>query len=248
MATQRHLNRAPITEAVIDLRCRVDSSFDVNAFRALESVIGYPTVKPIQLFEFHMKQEEGKEPENRQVNHGLIGWRFTSADGKQVAQFRKDGFTFSRLAPYTHWNEVFTEASRLYQIYVDCSRPEEVTRPAVRYINRIPLPEKEVGDFSPFLTAPPTCPVDRQVVLNGFLTQVQVHDPLTGISATITQTIQSGGELPGFVPVILDLDVFEARSFPPDTETILARFDALRETKNRYFFSSITEKTATLFE
>lgn len=248
MATPRHLSRAPITEAVIDLRCRVDSAFDVNAFRGLESAIGYPTAKPIQLFEFHMKQEVGKEPENKQVNHGLIGWRFTSTDGKQVAQFRKDGFTFSRLAPYTHWDEVFAEASRLYQLYMECACPEEVTRPAVRYINRMPLPEAEVADFSPFLTAPPACPADRQVVLNGFLTQVQVQDPLTGISATITQTIQSGGESPGFVPVILDLDVYEARSFPPDSKTILARFDALRETKNRYFFSSITEKTASLFE
>jgi uncharacterized protein (TIGR04255 family) len=248
MATPRHLSRAPITEAVIDLRCRVDSAFDVNSFRNLETAIGYPVVKPIQLFEFHMKQEAGKEPENSQVNHVLIGWRFTSADGKQVAQLRKDGFTFSRLAPYTHWAEVFAEASRLYPLYLECAQPGEVTRPAVRYINRMPLPEAEVGDFSPFLTAPPTCPTDRQVVLNGFLTQVQVHDPVTGISATITQTIQSGGDSPGFVPVILDLDVYETRSFPPDAKTILARFDALRETKNSYFFSSITEKTAALFE
>lgn len=248
MAAPRYLNRAPITEAVIDLRCRVDSTFDVNAFRSLESEIGYPTATPIKLFEFEMRQEAGKEPENTHVNHGLIGWRFASADGKQVGQFRKDGFTFSRLAPYTRWADVIAEASRLYRLYVESAQPEEVTRPAVRYINRMPLPEKEVGDFSPFLTAPPACPVDRQVVLNGFLTQVQVHDPLTGISATITQTIQAGGDIPGFVPVILDLDVYEARSFPPDAETILARFDALRETKNRYFFSSITEKAATLFE
>ncbi|MEI6656696.1 MAG: TIGR04255 family protein [Verrucomicrobiota bacterium] len=248
MATPRHLNRAPITEAVIDLRCRVDSTFDVNAFRGLEADIGYPIVKPIQLFEFTMRQEPGKEPENTQVNHGLIGWRFTSADGKQVAQFRKDGFTFSRLAPYANWDEVFAEASRLYLLYLAAARPEEVTRPAVRYVNRMLLPETEVGDFSPFLTAPPACPVDCPVVLNGFLTQVQVHDPLTGISATITQTIQSGGDSPGFVPVVLDLDVYETRSFPPDSKTILARFDALRVTKNRYFFNSITEKTAALFE
>ena len=195
-----------------------------------------------------MKQEAGKEPESKHLNHGLIGWRFTTADGKQVAQFRKDGFTFSRLAPYTYWEEVFAEASRLFLLYLAATNPEEVTRPAVRYINRMPFPETEVGDFSPFLTAPPVCPVDRQVVLNGFLTQVQVHDPLTGISATITQTIQSGGDSPDFVPVVLDLDVYETRSFPPDSKTILARFGALRETKNRYFFNSITEKTATLFE
>lgn len=248
MAIPRYLSKAPITEAVIDLRCRLDSGFDLAVFRDLESAVGYTAPKPIQLFEFNMRQEAGKEPESGHVNHGLIGWRFTSSDGKQVTQFRKDGFTFSRLTPYTNWDEVFAEASRLYLIYSEAAMPEEVTRPAVRYINRIPLNESEVGDFSEFLTAPPAFPGDRQVLLKGFLTQVQVQDPATGISATITQTIQAGDNQPGVVPLILDLDIYESRGFPPDPKTILARFDALREAKNRYFFSSITEKTAKLFE
>lgn len=248
MAEPRHLARAPITEAVIDLRCRLDAAFDLEAFRALEAAIGYAAAKPIHLFEFKMRQEFGKEPETNQRNHGLIGWRFTSEDGKHVAQFRKDGFTFSRLAPYTNWNEVFEEATRLFLMYVEAANPQEFTRPAVRYINRLPLPEAEVGDFSSFLTAPPVFPGEGQILLHGFLTQVQVHDPATGIHATITQTIQSESATAGVVPVILDLDVYEARSFPPDPQTILERFGALREAKNRYFFSSITEKSAELFE
>jgi uncharacterized protein (TIGR04255 family) len=248
MASQRHLKRSPITEAVIDLRSRVDSAFDVYRFRTLADQVNYPDVKPIHKFEFHLKHEEGKEPENRQVNRGLIGWRFTSADGKQVAQFRKDGFTFSRLAPYTDWDQVFSEASRLYRLYLECAQPEEVSRPAVRYINRLPLPENEVADFGPFLTAPPTFPTDHLVVLTGFLTRIELRDPASEILATIAQTIQSGGDSPGIVPVILDLDVYELRSFPPESQIILARFDALRRAKNSYFFSSITEKTASLFE
>lgn len=248
MATPRYLSRAPITEAVIDLRCRLAANFELDKFRQLESAVGYSGCKKVQMYEFKMRQEGDKELESTHVNHGLIGWRFESGDGRHVAQFRKDGFTFSRLEPYTQWEEVFAEASRLYALYWEVAIPEEVTRIAVRFINRLSLPEDEVGDFSPFLAAPPVCPVQGQVLLNGFLTQVQVADPVTGISATITQTIQSDGNRPGFVPVILDLDVYEARTFSPDPQAILLRFGALREAKNRYFFGSITEKAASLFE
>ena len=41
------------------------------------------------------------------------GYVFTSADGKQVVQYRLDGFTFSRLRPYTRWEEVFAEAQKV---------------------------------------------------------------------------------------------------------------------------------------
>jgi uncharacterized protein (TIGR04255 family) len=247
MAQPRHLTRAPITEAVIDLRSRLDSGFDVSRFRTLKEDVGYDEPKEINVFEFGMHLQQGKNPESHQVNHGVIGWRFTSADGKQVVQFRKDGFTFSRLAPYTNWDEVFAEASRLYRLYAVVAAPEEVSRPAVRYINRLLFPEAEVSDFSPFLTAPPVFPRGEKVFLTGFLNQIQVQDPDSLICATIIQTVQNGATEPGQVPVILDLDVYEARSYPPTPEVVLPRFASLREAKNRYFFGSITDKAADLF-
>jgi uncharacterized protein (TIGR04255 family) len=247
MAKPRHLTRAPITEAVIDLRCRLDSGFDLSQFQALQSAIGYGDPVGINLFEFGMLQQPGKYPEGCQVNHGIIGWRFTSGDEKNIVQFRKDGFTFSRLAPYTHWDEIFAEASRLYRLYVKIAEPEEVSRPAVRFINRLLFPEAEVGDFSPFLTAPPIFPHRDKAFVTGFLNQIQVHDPDYLICATITQMVQNGAAEPGQVPVILDLDVYEARSYSPMPEVVLPRFAALRQAKNKYFFESITERAVELF-
>jgi len=248
MAKPRHLSKAPITEAVIDFRCSLASEFDLESLKLLSEEHGYPQCKAMRMFEFEMRQEGDKAPASKHVDQGLIGWRYSSADGLQIAQFRKDGFTFSRLAPYTDWDSSFAEASRLYRLYHAAAAPEEVNRIAVRYINRMQFPEKEVGDFSRFLTFPPAFPSERPVLLAGFLNQVQVVDPLSGISATVTQTIQHGGAEPGLLPLILDLDVYERRTFPADPETILTRFDALRDTKNRYFFGCITEETANLFE
>ncbi len=38
-------------------------------------------------------------------------------DRLNVAQFRRDGFTFNRLRPYTKWEEIRPEALRLWQLY-----------------------------------------------------------------------------------------------------------------------------------
>lgn len=248
MAKPRHLSKAPITEAVIDFRCNLAPEFDLESLKLLAEEHGYPECKAIRMFEFQMRQKGDKAPEGKHIDQGLIGWRYSSPDGLQIVQLRKDGLTFSRLAPYTDWHMVFTEASRLYRLYFAAAAPEEVNRIAVRYINRMQLPEDEVGDFSRFLTSPPAFPTDRPVLLGGFLNQVQVVDSVSGIAATVTQTIQPGGSKPGLLPLILDLDVYERGTFPADPETILPRFGALRDTKNRYFFGSITEETANLFE
>ncbi len=249
MAIPRHLSHTPITEAVIDFRVRTSPELDAKAFANITEAVGanYGPPKDVSLLEFGVRHSPGKQPESRQFDHGPIGSRYVSLDGKQIAQFRKTGFTFSRLAPYTRWEDMFAEAGRLYRIYVQTAQPEEVTRIAVRFINRLALPEQEVGDFSPFLTAVPPFPKDIPAVLTGFLTRVQVRDPQTMISGTVTQTIQQGSHEPGKIPVILDLDIYEAGSKSPDPGVVLPRFEALRVLKNRYFFASITEATADLY-
>ena len=246
MATPQHLPHAPITEAVIDLRAQSSPNLDLGTLATLGQQVGYGEPKDMHLFQFGFQRLPGQTPDTHQ-SVAPIGFRYISNDEKYVAQFRRDGFTFSRLAPYTDWNQVFAEASRLYRIYIAAAQPEEINRIAVRYINRMLFPEAAVGDFSPFLTAPPPFPRDLSAAMTGFLNQVQVVDKQTGISVTVTQTLQAGGGEPGKVPVILDLDIFEGGSKSPDPDVILPRFAALRDVKNRYFFSSITEKAVQLF-
>ncbi len=42
-------------------------------------------------------------------DEGIQGYFYKSDDGKNIARFRKDGFTFSRLKPYTDWESVLVE-------------------------------------------------------------------------------------------------------------------------------------------
>lgn len=249
MAQQRHLAHAPITEAVIDLRCQVDSKFDLNKLRDLKTSVGYGEPKEITRVDFELRQDPGGTAQSREIDHGIIGWRFNSNDGKQVLQFRQDGCTFSRLAPYTKWDDVFAEACRFFKLFVKIANPQEVNRIAVRYINRMLFPLVEIKDFSPFLTAPPACPNVHNVSLASFFNQIQLKENNSSVAATIIQTVQPPSSTEtDKVPVILDIDVFEVGNFSPDPDVFLSHFTSLRDAKNRYFFSSITDNAAILFE
>lgn len=250
MASATHLTNAPITEAVIDLRVRTAPGLRVQEFVDLKAKLGgeYGEAKDITFFELGFQQLPGEPLEGRQVVHGCIGYRYESSDNKHIVQFRKDGFTFSRLAPYTKWEQVFAEASRMYRLFFEIGSVEEVTRVAVRYINRLLLPQEEAANLALFLTAPPLIPQGVVAYLTGFLTQIQFQDLETQISGTITQTVQQGGGLPGKIPVILDLDVFEVKTSSPEPDQVLQRFAALRMVKNQYFFASITDKTVDLYK
>ena len=249
MANPRYLANAPITEAVIDFRVRTPSALKVEELKLVgERFKGvYEKPEEMRSFEFGVIQQPGQPLKGNQVDRGLVGFRFTSTDGKHIVQFRKDGFTFSRLSPYTGWNISFEEASRLYRAYAEVAQIEEISRIAVRYINRLLLPVAEVGDFSPFLVASPPFPDEVPALITHFLTQMQVKEPDGPTQAIVTQTIQGGNLAPGFVPVILDFDVFEIGNLPAKPEEILPRFEVLRNFKNRLFFASITEKAAALF-
>ena len=252
MAHARFLPRAPATEAIIDLRTQPAERFSVENYAEPPFALAanYPDPKPISLQEFGVTTHaDGRIGESKVVNHGCVGRRFTSMDGKHIVQLRKDGFTFSRLAPYTSWEDVWSAAEGWLAYYLQARGPVEVHRLAVRYINRLPLPAPDGGvDLKRYLTAPPNVPAELAVFIDGFLNQVQVADPGGRIRATLTQALRP--VLPterDVVPVVLDIDVFETGPFAADLDYLRTRFTALRNYKNRLFFASITEDAANLF-
>src|SRR5258706_13074940 len=109
-----HLRKAPIWEAVIDLRVRLDSNFDLARLRNLQQQFQqqYPQVEEQSLIQQRFGEVGAPQAALEVQNLDLIGFLFKSADGKNVLQFRKDAFSFNRLHPYTSWAEIFPEAGR----------------------------------------------------------------------------------------------------------------------------------------
>ncbi len=246
MAIHRHLKNAPIVEAIIDLRVNNPSSFGVTDFLSLKEDLQkeYPIVEDRRLVEVGGKIE-GKQIEQTIIDKGITGYFFKTSDSKNVAQFRIDGFTFSRLSPYSEWETVLSEAKRLWGLYSSKCLPELITRIAVRYINRLDLP-LPIEDFADYLTAPPLVPDSLPQGMSQFLTRVVIHD--ADIMANIVQTMKSSPKTE-HIGVILDIDVFNLKEETGFEESsIWPEFEKLREFKNRIFFGSITEKTARLYE
>jgi uncharacterized protein (TIGR04255 family) len=249
MAEVRHLNNAPITEAIIDFRVKLPPKFNVEAFRKLKKTIGdrFPKVEERKLFSSQLRIKKGEPQPPSAEYHGVHGYFFRPEDDKTVVQFRIDGFTFSRLKPYTYWEEMFGEARELWGMYSEIAQPEAVTRLAVRYINHINIP-LPVDDLSDYFTASPKIPDNIQGVISGFLSKVVVYDQEMDVSANIVQALEKSTKPDKHITVVLDIDSFKTGDFNVSNGEMWDIFANLHNLKNQVFFNSITDETARLFE
>jgi uncharacterized protein (TIGR04255 family) len=242
-----HLNNAPITEAIIDFRVRLPGAFEILRLKEAHVQLSadYPTIEEQQVTRQQFEQRPGQPPKLTVRSQGVPGYRFRSGDAKSLVQFRRNGFTFNRLKPYPSWDQVFPEACRLWKIYSTVAPPEEISRIAVRFINRIQLPLPNL-EFSDYLTAPPPLPQGVPQSLSGFLTRVVIQDPETKLAANVVQALEPPLN-EQYVSMILDIDVYQRDVSQLTLEAVLGQFAKLREMKNRIFFGSLTEKALALF-
>lgn len=243
MATLQPLSKAPITEALIDIRVTLPQrTREITHLAGLGEQYRdrYPNKKDIH--EIHYRVEFWSSPTDKKSSP-QIGFRYTSAENAQVIQTTLNGFTFSRLPPYQDWNQLRAEARSAWQVYANYVRPENITRVAVRYINKLVFPGPHV-DFDRYLSYVPVVPKVLPQVLGGFFSRVVVPDGKAQCVAIITQRFEPS---PSEVATILDIDVFREKVFA-DEEEAWATIEALRAFKNQIFFDSITEETVQLYK
>jgi uncharacterized protein (TIGR04255 family) len=237
---------APITEALIDIRAQLAASVTMADLESLHARIKteYPDKKTRKRFEgrFEIKDDKGSVKTSGVQEDGYL---FTSADGKQIAQFRLDGFTFNRLRPYSRWEDMYQEARRTWEIYRNGVKPVLVTHIGVRYLNSIGIPSKTF-DYDDYFTATPRIPQALPQILQHFFTRVMIPFADHGATAIVIQT-PSGRPDPVNTDIILDVEVICEHSFEPRDERMWEAFGNLRKIKNDVFFSHITERTKELF-
>ena len=238
------LKKAPVTEALIDIRVKLLPEFDVaNINTIYESIkTRYPEKQEQKISEvkFEPRAEEIVKSSKPEIN----GYRYFSSDKKQIVQARVDGFIFSRLHPYIKWEELRDEAHRIWQLYKNITSPVSITRVAIRYINNlnIPMPIKDFGDY---LTAPPTVPEGLPQGVSSFLTRTVLHEPSMGVHAIITQVLEQ--IVTDVAPIILDIDVFKLQPEGIEEKDAWETIEKLRHFKNRIFFKSITKSLKEMY-
>lgn len=249
MAEHIDLLRPPVTEALIDLRTPVREGFSTEMLKPVRDalVARFPNVEEHNAMEARIEMRDGKPvAESRAVGfHGLV---FKAGDGLDVAQFRRDGFTVNRLAPYTGWQPLVELAVDLLPLYVRHADPKRFNRVAIRFINRLVLPVAPGQPLSDYLTAPPQLPQHVVCRLDSFVTRVSLADAVSDLRAHVSQSMDNPAADTG-VTILLDIDVF--REVAPDVEVSEAMLRDLlkkmRILKNAIFFGSITERAADLY-
>lgn len=246
MAQVRHLSKAPITEALFDLRAALPEDFAVERLAQVHDRIRdrYPTRHEQRLFKATVSFQASRPaapPETTDL--GLNGYLFKSDDGLTIAQFRRDGFTLNRLKPYTRWAELFPEARTLWRLYAEVAGVRQFTRVATRFINHLKVPAAPGSDFDRYLTsAPPAAPGAPQPRV-GFLSRVVSRDSATDLHAIVTHATEPALEA-GVQTIILDIDVYKEGAYGPDDPALDEIFESLHTMKNDIFFGAITEVTA----
>jgi len=244
MAQRRaHLSRAPIAEAILDFRVKPRDDLQPAEFGVLAEKLRavYPTQGRTTLGELDIAVGPDGMPATH-VRGEVSGWLLRSEDGR-VVQFRRDGYTFSKLRPYTSWEEIEPEAIAHWEEYCAIARPLALTRLAVRYINAMDLPRARLDRY---LTAPPVAAPLTPQVLHEFLTRVVVWDLETEATAIITQALTAAAA-EDQMRLLLDIDAFREGALPLDAAACSAGLGKLRELKNRIFFANLTETAVENF-
>ena len=244
--TFEHLPKAPIVEAVIHWRARSENELDPDdLLPALKDHLpDYPDSQPQHKIE--MQAQVGPRGESAQSHssrwHGFL---FKSEDKLHVAQFTRNGFVFSRLAPYQQWECFEAEALRLWQIYAKLTKPSEIQQLGVRFINRIsPV---ELSNLGEYLVSPPKCPGQLRLPLQEFMHQDKFDVPGHPYCLNVIQTIQPPTQMAGF-GLILDIDVTTTQSIQREDEILKVRLREMRWLKDKAFFTILNPAAIDRFK
>lgn len=172
---------------------------------------------------------------------------FDDANNRSV-HLARDRFAFSKHAKYSQWEDVQSEALRLWERYTSILRPTHIRRIGLRYVNRLDLPAP-VQNINEYLLTLPLIAPGISSIVSGYTLQLNLPQPdLTSTLAIVRQaTVQP--PRPGVVSIVLDIEI--ARSFSSNTVTpqsLWHEFEILHDRENDIFERTITDKLRFLFD
>lgn len=244
---RRHYSKAPITEAIIDIKVKLPEGLSIDKFKDIHPLISdrFPTLEPFYRGVGSITYQPGTDIKV-DTSQQQLGFWFRSEDNLQTFQATLEGFTFNRLAPYESWEKFSSDAKKLWEIYKEICEPTHVIRVAVRYINQINIPAHELTELKEYLiTVPEVSPKLPQNALQTFFMQLQIPQQDLDCMLIINEAIVPPTN-PEIVTVILDLDLFRQQTWDSNDREIWSYLEKLRNRKNEVFEASITDKTREL--
>ena len=100
-----HIENPPIVETVLDIDCDFPPNFDLRAAQGdIRDAMReqYPKHREQMLHQTQIRQERDASPQVQLEHQTLNAVQLLKEDEKQLVQFRANGYSFNRLAPYKH--------------------------------------------------------------------------------------------------------------------------------------------------
>jgi uncharacterized protein (TIGR04255 family) len=245
-----HYKNPPIIEAVLDIDCDMPPGLDITVLeRPVHDQLHdqYPTVRRL-LVQTQQIQPQKDKPPVLTVSQAVQALQFRSKDEKQIVQFRLQGYSFNRLAPYTNLDDYLPEIARTWKTFIAIATPVQMRAVRLRYINRIMIPMTESRlDLEDYLKIGPRLPDEKRLTFTGFLDQHSAVETATGnqVSSVLTTLIPVNGLL----PLIFDITVESPGAAEVEKwDWLLARIQSLRDLKNLVFRNTLTERCQNLFQ
>ncbi len=244
-----HLSRAPIVEALVNFQAnaarlwRPEEVRPALAARWLEHA-EIQELRPVQIEVTQTPQ--GQLPPK--VTSQMQGFIFRSATQPRVVhQARRDGYTFSHLAPYDDWASLEAGALAGWADFQAVLEPEDLHAVAVRFINRVEFP-LEGFRLARFFTTPPVSPPDLGWQFHGFMHQTfyAVASSPCVVKVIFAPAFEA---TPGdTVAFIMDIEVTLKESLVATGRGLNALLTEMRDLKNKAFFHLLTEEALQTYK
>ncbi|MFA5747373.1 MAG: TIGR04255 family protein [Candidatus Paceibacterota bacterium] len=244
--SETHLNNSPIREAVIDFKFTFKEPVDSTALEIAHEKLKnlYPTKEVIDMNSLFFDVSVSNKPKFEHAK-GKVGYRFISSEKDAVVQFRVDGFTFSKLRPYTSWTDIESKVKEAYLIYLEAVKVDKVIRIASRYINFLKLDSNETIDIKKYFNVYVNIPDEINSPIDNYLLRVVFKDLGKNITSIISQGVIAEQNIQTSEVVknlILDIDCFEDK-LSIDPTDLWGKVEDVKKFANKIFFNSITEVT-----
>jgi uncharacterized protein (TIGR04255 family) len=233
--------RAPITEAVIELRFAEEADPKVITRAAKGIADDYFFNEPNQQVSVTIN-EFG--PQIRTVE----GRRLSSLDRAEVVVFGSGSLVCSRLAPYSGWEAFRSRTVAAWEAWKSAGPSTILNRIGVRYINRIDVPNELAAPLlvEDFLNFYPKTPTGDREPMQNYAMQVVRSLGEDECGLVLNSSIVPS-PLIGFTSFLLDLDVSRETNLPRKSDDVFALLDRMRVLKNDVFERCVTDRSRKLF-
>lgn len=234
-----HYDRAPLTEAVIELRCA--KAYDSQTLASLHRRFTKLGWKQEELLELEVKLGMPKV-EKRHVGH-----KYTSPNGDKIIQVSLTSVACSVTAPYPGWENF---VSFLFESYATWRKETSgaLGRIGVRYINRFDVPCTEGAhvNFQDYVALNTSIPPQLDAPPASYSVTISSGIQTDLLDVTITSARLNPSPLVDSVSLLLDIDLSRSIDVPQNEANIRILLDLIRLRRTEIFEQCLTPASRAL--